>query len=1296
MATMVLSSVGAAVGGAIGGPIGAMAGQALGALGGAWIDQQIFGETSQVSVGKLGDLQLQTAAEGASLPFVYGRVRVSGNIIWATRLEEVVKEEKQGGKATGSSSTLTSHSYYANFAVALCEGPITAVRRVWANGKELDTSTVNMRVYLGTQDQQPDPLIEAKQGVAPAYKKTAYLVFERLPLEEFGNRIPQFAFEVLRSIEPLERQIKAVTLIPGAGEFVYHPQEVLEEISPGNAKSVNRHGIGEETDIVRSLDELQAVCPNLKSVALVVSWFADDLRASQCTIQPKVTYQSTQNLPEDWSVAGLTRTQALQVSRINERPAYGGTPSDATVREAIKELKSRGLSVMFYPFIMMDVPANSGLPDPYGGASQASYPWRGRITSDIAIDRPGTQQGTTGVLPQIEAFVGTGSDWRFRRFILHYANLVKEAGGVDAFLIGSEMRGLSQCWAGGGEFPFVDHLQSLAEQVRQIVGNQTKISYAADWSEYAVFSPRSDELRFPLDPLWAHADIDFVGIDNYLPLTDLREEDDPQSAYDLAGIREGVAAGEYYDWYYQSTADRVAKKRSPITDGAYDKPWVYRQKDLKSWWLNQHFERIEGVEQNLPTPWVAQSKPFWFTELGFPAVDKGTNQPNVFVDPKSAESALPHFSRGQQDDLIQRRALEASLSYWGTDHPDWPQGDNPISSVYDGHMVAADNTFLWTWDARPFPDFPTYTSEWSDGQNWQLGHWLTGRLGATSASGLIRTMCDDFGHAQDLSEIAELGETIEGLIVPGPTSLRAALSAVLQLVDGMAVDRGTHLAVVAKHRLGAVAEGGKLETSQILEGNEDGEAYVSIARNDGTELPAELRLSGMNPNNDYETIVVASRRLEGRDRRTSGIQLPITTSLPCATKLVQKMHQSMWLDRETIQLQLALSCIGLKPGDVIELPGVLLQDETTPVQCRIDEVSSGSHLEIIATRLSGYPVPTQLVMPQDTAQPTYSNAAPTPPLVQFLDLPRFHGDAADDGSPVLAVYNANWPGAYQLYTSSSGEEFTPLMQVTEPATMGRLLEPLISGPLWRFDENNEITLQLHGGQLQSRKLLDVLAGANTCAVSKGEEWEVIQFCNAELIAPMTYKLTKLLRGQLGTEHQVEVVAAAGAQFILLDQSLPKLPWTSDKAGIPLSYRVVPAGKSIGYTWAVDTNHLGQQISLKPFAPAHTKAQLHESGDIQLSWIRRTRWEGDSWETPDVPLQEEKLQFTVKLSHRTSNGNEYVALRDYQCIQESVTVPSADLLGDLGPGVHDLVFEVAQFSAKYGLGTTSNCALTVTL
>ncbi len=58
--------------------------------------------------------------------------------------------------------------------------------------------------YTGSDDQLPDSLIEAKEGAgnAPAYRGLAYIVFERLALADFGNRIPQLSFEVHRAVDP--------------------------------------------------------------------------------------------------------------------------------------------------------------------------------------------------------------------------------------------------------------------------------------------------------------------------------------------------------------------------------------------------------------------------------------------------------------------------------------------------------------------------------------------------------------------------------------------------------------------------------------------------------------------------------------------------------------------------------------------------------------------------------------------------------------------------------------------------------------------------------------------------------------------------------------------------------------------------------------------------------------------------------------------------------------------------------------------------------------------------------------
>ena len=148
-----------------------------------------------------------------------------------------------------------------------------------------------------------------------------------------------------------------------------------------------------------------------------------------------------------------------------------------------------------------------------------------------------------------------------------------------------------------------------------------------------------------------------------------------------------MRGGEAFEFYYpaagetgnEASPERIAQTRTAITDGAYGKPWVYKPKAIKEWWQNQHFNRPGGVEAGTPTAWVPQSKPIWFTELGCPAVDKGSNQPNVFIDPKSSESFAPFFSRVTRDDLMQRRYIQALQSFFDPDDPDYIAGSNPTS-----------------------------------------------------------------------------------------------------------------------------------------------------------------------------------------------------------------------------------------------------------------------------------------------------------------------------------------------------------------------------------------------------------------------------------------------------------------------------------------------------------------------------------------------------------------------------------------------------------------------------------------
>lgn len=195
MASLALGAIGAIAGGFLGGPVGASIGWALGSALGSAIDPQ------QIQGPRLSDLKLQNSTYGGMIPLAFGAVRISGNVIWQTDLEEV--EHTDGGKG---GPEVTSYTYQASFAIRICEGPIVSIRRAWADSRLVYDATegssitsLPMTIYLGTETQTADPTMEAELGVGnvPGYRGVAYVVFSDLDLTEFANRIPSWTFEVM-------------------------------------------------------------------------------------------------------------------------------------------------------------------------------------------------------------------------------------------------------------------------------------------------------------------------------------------------------------------------------------------------------------------------------------------------------------------------------------------------------------------------------------------------------------------------------------------------------------------------------------------------------------------------------------------------------------------------------------------------------------------------------------------------------------------------------------------------------------------------------------------------------------------------------------------------------------------------------------------------------------------------------------------------------------------------------------------------------------------------------------------
>ena len=423
---------------------------------------------------------------------------------------------------------------------------------------------------------------------------------------------------------------RGVNLLPASGEWVYDPVPHRAAHAGESAPTlVNLHAApgGTRTDYSLAVDQLQARYPGCTTVSLVVAWFGNATDVTACAVYPATNYPGGTGealvngawQADPWRCSGLTGASPglIPLSTSDGAAIYGGTPSDPAVVRCIRDLRARGLRVVFYPFLLMDC---------------AGYPWRGRITiagADISAAATAAVAGFFGsAMPNqfsrdtaglTVGYAGPPNDWTWRRMILHYANLCVVAGGVDLFLLGSEMRGLEAlrgpAWSRAGtvatagtaswDYPFAAAMTRLADDVRAtfdaagLARDRTAlknlVAYSADWSSWMGVQHADAAGQWPhLDPLYAHPSVDLVSFDNYLPLSDWTSGDGgldaanwsapapqawppppdamnglglsgPPDLWSKAYLKANIEGGEKYAWFYFDSSNGG---RGPNPDGS--------------------------------------------------------------------------------------------------------------------------------------------------------------------------------------------------------------------------------------------------------------------------------------------------------------------------------------------------------------------------------------------------------------------------------------------------------------------------------------------------------------------------------------------------------------------------------------------------------------------------------------------------------------------------------------------------------------------------------------------------------
>ena len=464
-----------------------------------------------------------------------------------------------------------------------------------------------------------------------------------------------------------------------------------------------------------------------------------------------------------------------------------------------------------------------------------------------------------------------------------------------------------------------------------------------------------------------------------------------------------------------------------------------------------------------------------------------------------------------------------------------------------------------------------------------------------------------------------------------------------------------------------------LDAMGVSEGTSDSESYT-VTRMDERELPARLTVKYLSADKDYQQGVMTAFRQLTQSRNEKTIDAAFVLGDAQAKALADTRLYEAWVGRTKYELSLGSQYAHILPGDILELN--LANDRKALAV--VSKTSYGKpgiiKIQAESTYASTYTVVTRDVDPEPKVQ-----TAPTPTAitVEFLDTPRLPGDTSTmDDTVYVAATASVYYGASVFRSNDNGLTYSLNLYRIPQATMGVTASALGIGPTAFWDFGNTLDVVLSSGTLESRPALDVLNGFNAALVGE----EIIQFTTAVLIAQNTYRLSGLLRGRLGTEHKA-ASHRVGDRFILLSSAtlgrltVPSSDWFQNRL-----FRIGPATLPMTHSLYQDKTITPQGIMSMPLSPCHVKGVRDTSGNLTITWIRRTRGDGSWKDFVDVPLSEKSEMYEIDVM----NGETVV--RTLRATAPSVYYAATDQITDFGGAQSQVKVRVYQLSETRGRGT----------
>lgn len=1279
----VLSIGGAVVGFIVGGPAGAAWGYQIGSVAG----QALFPTDLGTVYGpRLNDLAVQQSTVGAPIPVLWGTFAFSGNLIWSSGIIEKVTKKKQGGKG-GPTQTVKTYSYSVNCAIGICEGVLSAVDKVWADAKLIydlspmrDTESQDeyderieasgkfieqVQFYYGTEDQMPDPTIEAYEGEGnvQGFRGLAYMVITGFQLEDYGNRIPTFRVEARRCFESEEglgvlwksnTEVRAgtdgksndaeLTFPTTAGSLYWIPGVLYAETQVNNAGAPGfavAYDLPGGVQLVNSKEGRQG---SFASPSSTSSGASNEFRAASqfSDAYGTVVYGG--------GVAGLVHRYFTDIIfRANDDDVFsvkwGGSDNTASgemgltndSRISVRELHAmRGWGASFLAA------------DTEGGDSLTPQPIDGLVAP---LDAGGVYlvRGTLFLRmsevndAKIGLNVYNGSVARAGGICTSYTPVFSDsdtvvhstAGGneVGGSLTPDNLQGLrTRSLAGEGDFDdkwtFYE-FETVIEISDDAAGgdlkvilskaNVTAVSRTPELLAGSSFVWRKLNGVLSNDVKWVQKQVDESRTDRTAPL-----EDDAELFLDLdAGqdywIDALIVVYTRYDYGnrvmcaldYSGTAERYEAKM--------DKHWTTYQTGWAKGYYEASFHNPSGLGDEVQT---ASEYDTSNSSL------RGTVRWRGWIRTTTAGRLSIKWRRSSNSD------------------------SGPAVKVFAGSFLIAHDL------------------------NMPLG---VGDCTVTVGD-IVDDVCNRCGLSDSQIDVSELTEEIDGYVIGKVTSGRSVIEPLRSFSFFDCVESGTQLKW-PKRGKAAVATLIESDLAAFVEGSTK-PPMMKTERKQPIELPRRLRIHYAQKDQNYEMGEQSASRLTAGSEEVRDIELPIAMSASKAAKIADVLLYDLWVSQNTHSFTTDHTFLRLESADAVIAP---IDGRNERLRILDIDLMLPGLLTINATRDDDGVYVSYAIGSAPAYAGTGGGSVATPGEADLLllDLPLLRDEDDDAGyyAAVDAVGSTAYGGAVLYRSPDGGITYDDQATLLLEASTGTLVDALPAGPTTVVDWENTLTIT-SDEEFESIAFASLLAGLNSAAIGADGRWEIIQFMEATFIeSPESWELRGLLRGRRGTEWAVGT-SQVGDRFVLLDSALERVSSSIASIGLSRKHKVVLQGEIIEDSDEVD--FATDAVALMPFSPVDAQGEYDMSGDLTITWKRRGRIGQELPSGTDIPLSEESEEYEIDIIDESASPDTVV--RTISTTDESATYTFAQQTTDFGTSIPaQFLIRIYQLSAAVGRG-----------